>query len=86
MDDDWELTPNTRGNLAVFEFGPTADGQRETRWYIGFVNMVTGEIHVTPGARPGDDRPGDPQENPVCGDIVYVDWDVPNANRSEAVG
>ena len=80
--DDWEIFPNTQGNLALCEPGLTTDGQRETRWYVGYIDMATGDVHVQPGARKGDMPPGDPEQVPWKGDVIYL----PSENRSATQG
>ena len=43
--DDWEIMPNTAGNLMVFR------PEGETRWYVGYVDVTLGTIVLEPDAR-----------------------------------
>jgi hypothetical protein len=60
--DHWEIMPNGIGNLALCE--PEWRGDHWTRWYIGYIDMATGEMFVNPGACEKDDRPGYPDQCP----------------------
>lgn len=71
---DYELYPTASGNLAICE--PGRHGDQETRWYVGYLDLATGEVQYRPGARPDDGQPipGAATENPFREPVgvVYV--------------
>jgi hypothetical protein len=40
------LFPNDLGNLAVIRIGPSSAPDMTTRWYCGFIDLVTGEVVI----------------------------------------
>jgi len=61
--DEYELMANSVGNLAVSEWGKSSSHPDGSRYYIGYVDMANGEVHIKPGSRTGDERPGHPEQN-----------------------
>ena len=53
LPDEWELWPNQWGNFAIYQMGESIQRPgEEMRWYIGYIDLHTGEVHVKPGVRP----------------------------------
>jgi hypothetical protein len=78
LPDAYELMPNGIGNLSVWR--PTAT----SRYYIGYIDLATCEVHLKPDGKPGDtDIPGSADNNFIgsSGDVTYVDESTFETNK-----